>query len=129
MIPDNLLTDARAKIIWGDDPASVHCFLTQNGLSAAEADDKIREFMLDRNAEIRKIGIRNIILGGGVICIAGYVFYSVFGTTDRGVHNNAGKACGGAALMVLYGIWKLVDGICRLVRPKSEHGSIPDISD
>lgn len=128
MIPDNLITDARAKIIWGEDPLSVRCFLTANGIPVAEAEAKVREFVIERNAEIRKIGTRNLAFGGGLIFLGATVFYLVFAHAAH-ISNGSAKGCGAAALMVLIGIWKLTDGIFRVTRPKSEHGSIPDIDE
>jgi hypothetical protein len=33
------------------------------------------------------------------------------------------------ALVGLYGVWKLLRGVIRLVRPQAEHESIPDIAE
>jgi hypothetical protein len=43
MNTDDLIVEARARIVWGDEPASVRSFLTSNGMAAAEADAKITD--------------------------------------------------------------------------------------
>jgi len=50
MNPDDLIVEARARIIWGDEPLSVRYYLTSNGMSAADADAQIKQFTLERNA-------------------------------------------------------------------------------
>src|SRR5215472_1370976 len=77
----DLIVEARARITWGDEPNSVRFFLTSNGMSAAEADAKIRELTLERNADIRKLGIRDIFIGIVLIGVAGAFFYSLFASS------------------------------------------------
>ena len=52
---DSVIVEARAKIIWGEAPSSVHAFLTLNGMLVADADRIIQEFVTERNREIRKM--------------------------------------------------------------------------
>jgi hypothetical protein len=130
MNTDDLIVEARARIIWGDEPSSVRYFLTSNGVSAADADAKLRELVLERNAEIRRLGVRDVLIGVALLGGAGIFFYSLFRSSHMpGVNVRAGKGYGILVLLAFYGLWRLINGISRLVRPKSEHGSIPDISE
>lgn len=130
MNADELIVEARARIIWGDEPSTVRSFLTSNGMSAPDADAKLKDFILERNAEIRKLGIRDVLIGVALIGGAGIFFYSLFRSRHMpSVSLRAGKGYGFLALLAIYGLWRLISGISRLVRPKSEHGSIPDISE
>ena len=103
-----------------------------NGMSDAEADAQIREFNAERNAEIRAIGLRNALVGGALLVVAGGISIWLWLVLK---HPPQGKI-GGLAVRVLslvllgglYGVWKLVNGIYYLVRPQSEDKSIPDIS-
>ncbi len=134
---DKIVSEARARIIWGESFSSVRAFLVSNGVSDADADAKILEFVLERNREIRSIGIRSILLGvllagsaGGVLCwIATWILppgaAKVYGLGGRSII--AGIIVLGA--IALYGLWRLVRGVVYLVRPQSEHKSIPDISE
>ncbi len=99
-------------------------------MSAAEADARIKAFTLERNAEIKRLGTRDVLIGVVLIGAAGVFFYWIF--TSRhipSVRVRSAKGYGVLALAALYGVWRLVNGIVRLVRPKSEHGSIPAISE
>ena len=119
--------EARARIMWGETPSSVREFLRSNGVSAADADAKIKAWIFERTGEIRRLGIRRILIGSVVIGVTGISLYALLATP--GVSIGVGRACGFLTLAALYGLWKLVDGIFFLVRPKSEHRSIPDISE
>jgi len=130
MNTDGLIVEARARIIWGDAPSSVRYFLTSNGMSAADADAKIKEFTLERNAEIRRLGVKNILIGVGLIGAGVVSFYFLFGSSHiPSLSVRSAKGYGVMVLLAFCGVWKLVTGIVYLVRPKSEHGSIPDISE
>jgi hypothetical protein len=114
----------------GDEPASVRYFLTSNDMSAADADAKIKEIILERNAEIRRLSIRDILIGVGLVGGAGIFFYSLFASSRMpSVSVRSGKGYGVLVIAAVYGLWRLINGVIRLVRPKSEHGSIPDISE
>jgi hypothetical protein len=49
MNPDKFISEARARIIWGEPSASVREFLVSNGVSGWVADAKLKEFELERN--------------------------------------------------------------------------------
>ena len=130
MNTDDLIVEARARIIWGDEPSSVRYLLTSNGMSATDADAKLRDIILERNAEIRKLGVRDVLIGVALIGGAGIFFYLLFRSSHMPtVSVRAGKGYGALVLLAFYGLWRLINGIIRLVRPKSEHKSIPNISE
>ena len=127
MNPDQLIIEARAKITWGEASSSVRYFLTSNGMSAADADAKLKELNAERNGEIRRRGIRNILIGGTLVVGAGILLYSVHASSHVSVAS--GKGYGFVVLAGFYGLWKLVNGIICLVRPQAEHESISDVSE
>jgi hypothetical protein len=128
--PGNILSEARARIIWGESSSSVRCFLTSNGIPDMDADAKIKEFSLERNAEIRRLGIKNILIGVALIGVCGIMLHLIYKRQNIGslTVRNA-KGFGVILLAGLYGLWKLVNGIIYLVRPQSEHESIPDLTE
>ncbi len=133
MKPDDLIAEARAKIIWGDPASSVHDFLTANGISVLDADAAIEQFNAERNTELRTIGIRKIFIGVALTIGAGIFFYLGLKYVDMDKMN--GRSASGFAMVALviaiggfYGCWKLIDGISYLVRPQSEDKSISEIS-
>ncbi|HTV62618.1 MAG TPA: hypothetical protein VMH30_08630 [Verrucomicrobiae bacterium] len=128
-----LMTEARARIIWGDSPASVRDFLASNGISGADADAKIKEFSAERNATIRQMAIRNVLIGAGLTVAAFVGLPLIFAHPDiirASVNYRGGGVIIGSLIFAgVYGLWKLVNGIIDLVRPQSEMGSIPDMTD
>jgi hypothetical protein len=126
MSPDQVITEARARIIWGDRSSSVHDFLISNGVPAAAADAAVKEFVLERNRELRRIGFRDFVIG---ITVAGAAGGTLYLALPLACVFTSGwmKALGAVLLAGAYGLWKLGRGIVYLVRPQSEHESIPDI--
>ena len=133
MESDKVITDARARIIWGESSSSVRMFLLSNGISEAVADARIQEFVLERNREIRSVGIRSVLIGvllagaaGGALFI--WIFFlggaRVYGMSGRGVISFSVVL----GTIASYGLWRLVTGIFYLFRPQSEHKSIADIN-
>jgi hypothetical protein len=122
------MTEARARIIWGEAAASVRSYLTSKGLPDSEADAKIQEFTSERIAEIRSIGIRKTVVGAALTLGMGGFFYFDFKHPNFITGMVAAK--GGAEIIAfagIYGFWQLVNGIVYLLRPQSEGESIPDI--
>jgi len=126
MEPDKLISEARARIIWGEPSSSVRDFVISNGISDMDADAKIKDFNLERNAEIRRRGIKNILIGVALIGVAGISLYLIL-TSSLNVRR--GRGFGAVIVGGVYGIWKLVNGIIDLVRPQSEDGSISDMQE
>ena len=135
MEPDKVISDARARIIWGESFSSVRAFLLSKGLSEAVADAKIQEFVLERNREIRSIGVRSILVGVLLTGAAGGVLYWIFTwilPPGRARVYGMGGSSVITAVIVLgaiacYGLWKLIRGVIYVVRPQCEHKSMPDI--
>ena len=134
MPTDNIITEARARIIWGEEPDSVRAFLISNGMPATDADAALKNFAHERNAEIRKIGIRDAVIGGALLAGAGIAYYYL--SKSSFMHNPSGGRRHGygylyiyVIMVALYGLWRLIKSIPHLARPKSEHGSIPDLSE
>ena len=119
------MADARARIIWGESPPSVRDFLVSNGVSVDAADSKVLEFELERNRELRRIGLRNVLIGGVLAAAASIALYLWFPVASAS--SGIVRALAVVLLAGLYGVWKLIKGIVYLPRPQSEHKSIPDI--
>jgi hypothetical protein len=62
MSPDKIISEARARIIWGDPALAVRDYLVSNGVPVAVAEAKLSEFELERSRELRRIGLRNLDL-------------------------------------------------------------------
>ena len=133
MKPADLISEARARIIWGEPSSSVRSFLTANGITQLDADAAIKEFNAERNSEIRRIGMKWTLIGATLIVGAGIFFYWSFLHVDIDKMNS--RSARGFAVMAivialggLYGFSKLIDGIRNLVRPQSEEESLSELS-
>ena len=132
MNSDDLISEARAKIIWGEPPHSVRTFLISSGVPEFEADAKIEEFQAERNAEIRSVGIRKAIVGGALVVGAGILLYLSLKDADfdrMSVRSGRGLVtiCLILAIGGCYGLSRLIDGILYLVRPESVDKSISEM--
>lgn len=129
MTTEELLVEARARIIWGDESASVRYFLTSNGMSTLDADSKIRQLIRERTEEIRKTGLRGTCIGAIIVCAcASYILYALKHPSTL-FPSKQGKAMFFAGVVGLYGIWNLANGLLSLLWPKSQTGSITELSE
>lgn len=114
-------TEARAKVSWGDSAEDVIKYLMIQGFSHEEASDFVRELFKIRMAETRGNGIRNIVVGSGMICvpIVTYIIFAIIGYISF-------KIMGLAGAVGLWGCWKLVNGCIQLLAPKMETGDVAE---
>jgi hypothetical protein len=130
MSPEELNVEARARIVWGEEPSSVHAFLTSNGMSAADADQKIQELVDERNEEVRRIGIRETCIGGAILLLIAIFIWHIFRLPPSRIFpDRRGKSIMFGFLVGLFGIWKLFNGLFHLLRPRTETRSIPDMAE
>ena len=129
MYSDNLIVEARAKIIWGEEVSSVRHFLTSSGMSAADAEAKIKEFIVERNEEIRQAGVRKICIGATIATGSGILLYVA--AKDSGTFFIVERAYSIGLFVALgvFGIWMLVKGLVYLVHPESEKRSVTEMSE
>ena len=133
MKSEELISEARAKIIWGEPSSSVRNYLIANGISDIDADAKIKEFNDERNSEIRKIGIKRTFIGA--VLTTGAVIFFGWSLLHVDIDKMSYRDVKGFVLIAIvialggfYGLWKLIDGIAYLVRPQSEKQSVSEIS-
>jgi len=129
MNPEQVIIEARAKIIWGESSSSVRDFLVSNGIPAIEADAKIKDFNVERNTEIRRVGCKNTVIGAAILGGGTITLYPCFKYFDSLTHINRPIFIGVFVVGGLYGMWRLVRGINYLVRPQAEERSITQISE
>jgi hypothetical protein len=123
------MLEAKARIIWGEPSLSVHDFLTTHGVPAAEADSKIREYQRERNTEIKKIGIRSILIGLLVASLTILAMYLVLWPLDRGSIAYANRGVAAVVFVGLYGLWKIGLGFVYVIWPQSVRKSVTDIGE
>ena len=127
MEPDQFMIDARARIIWGESPSSVRGFLMAHGVTATDANAKIKSFQLERNSGMRSIAIRNTIAGGTILVAEGITFYPFYRYLDSISYTGGVRLMIGYAIGGLYGLWRLGRGLVYLLRPQSDGRLVTDI--
>lgn len=119
------LTEARARIIWGDPPNDVVQWLVSKGDSPVSAEAAVRSWRRERADEIRRMGLRDLLLGVplAVAGTAGCVESLRPGLRYTDSH----EIFAGAALMAVIGAWRVLKGIGRIIEGAAARGSIPDL--
>ncbi len=77
-IEERLLTQATARVTWGDFPDEVQDFLVGEGLSASQARSLVRRLSQERNAEVRRRSGGKLLAGIAMLLAAGIYFYVEF---------------------------------------------------
>ena len=124
MNDDKIISEARARIMWGEPSLAVRDFLSSTGVPDSVAVAKLAEFEQERNLELRMIGVRNVLIGVVLAGAGGITLWIALPYAFNRI------IIYGLALVLMagcYGLWKLVKGVIYLVCPQSEHKSIPDI--
>lgn len=129
MTPEQAITEARARIIWGESALLVREFLVSNGLSAADADSKIEAFCAERILEIRTVGRRRTLIGAVILLIGGVAIYPCYKFADASTCLGGIRIILLLALIGLVGFCKVISGVICLARPQSEHRAISEISE
>ncbi len=111
--------EARAKISWGDSPASVIAYLRTQGFSREDASELVQALFQERVTMMRRTGIKKIILGTALICLPfvtffifmliGIIFLKILAVT---------------IMLGCWGLYMLIKGICMTVAPKSQSGDV-----
>lgn len=125
------LAQAHAMITWGESPEAVSRYLLSNDVSTREAEECIALLREERHREIRRSGIRKLLIGVVVVgvSVCGLVFL-----WDTIQNRSPGRRSGGGLFVLLllglfFGIGKLVDGVIYLIRPQLESKAISEIAD
>jgi hypothetical protein len=122
---DKAVTEAHARIVWGDEPAEGVAYLKVAGFSTAEASDLVRGFVKERNADIRARGLRKTIIGA--LCLpAAWVCWYVEMHSSSVTGSRRGGGLSVAVGLALWGLWCLINGLWMLFSPRSEHGDLAD---
>ena len=104
MKPEQVIFEARARILWGESASSVREWLISNGLSGTEADGQITEFTAERVTELRRLGIKNMIIGVAIWAGGTLMVYPCFRYFDSLSHIRR------PVFIVLFGLVGLILG-------------------
>jgi len=113
---EQIETEARAKMIWGEPKEAVYSYLRTQGLPVAEAKALLAELQAERTSEVRAAGVRNIILGVSLI-IAPFAFWFISAFLIGRIYLYVLAA---TIIGAFYGLVKLIDGIKSVAAPNSD---------
>jgi hypothetical protein len=119
--PEQAKHEARAKILWGDSPEDVIKYLMIQGFAHPEAASVVKELWRERAATIRASGIRHIVIGGALISVPIVTFFAFLHASIMPV-----KLLGLTVMAGLWGLWKVLNGLVKVVAPKADHGDAAD---
>jgi hypothetical protein len=125
--PDQLLTEARAEIIWGENPEAVLTLLRERGLGEKSAHTLIDQLTAERAVALRNLTLAKITHGILLLLspLAAFFIILVPGILFRD-SDSAFLMLLGIILGVLFnltiglaliGLWKIVNGLVELLRP------------
>ena len=116
---DQMETEARAKIFWGDSAEDVIAYLRSVGIAQSEAQTMIDAILVERNEAVRAKGKRKIILGALLVPVplVAWVVFSQMMIFPL-------KTFGFTVVVGLFGVWKLTDGTINVLSPQSDKSDL-----
>ena len=121
---ESLIWEARAKLMWGDDPREIHEWLEASGVDEGRIVDILRVCAHERDRAVRKQGAIQIAYSM-VLCLLGIGgLFALCWTGLRLVE--VGAVC---ALVAAVGIYRFAVGLDKLVRGGRIEGSVSDLRD
>jgi hypothetical protein len=120
---DVLITEARAKVIWGESREAVFAYLQANGLGDLEAGRLLDSLFGERAAEIRREGFKRMAVGCALMAcsVAGYYFHR------EGMLSH--KAFSATLVVGAWGLWKVVGGFWTVQGARRQRGEISNLGD
>lgn len=122
---EKLILEARAKIIWGDSPASVATWLRSQNVDERRIQEVLDVALRERDLEIRRKGGEELIAGGAIFGIA-VVLLIVLASVSGGPRGS--QLFAALVVAAAYGVYRLVNGVVLLGRGASARGSVGSIN-
>jgi hypothetical protein len=119
--PAQIEHEARAKILWGDEPDEVIKHLIIKGVDADEAAAMVYAMLKERASAIRVNGTRKMVIGSALVCvpIAALIVFMKIGVVSFTILGITGA-------VGVWGAWMMFKGIFMLLAPKSEAGDVSE---
>lgn len=122
MKTEEITREARAKIMWGEPHSDVLAYLIDRGLGEKEALRLLDEFRRERAADIRRSGVKKIVVGAFFVAVlAVYLAVSAL----IGLHDMRLLALAG--ISAITGLWKIIEGAGLILRPSGESGDLSNM--
>ena len=119
--------EARARLIWGSPRSEVEEWLHAQGIPPDQVQAIIKTAWHERNVEIRKKGIRNIIIG--VLSVLASVV--MFTHEQHRAPWSSGHRRGYSWCLIIalfpFGVWRIASGIDQLICGAKVDGSVGEM--
>jgi len=116
---ESIVTDARAKIFWGENAEKVRAFLLSKNVGDKEAQELIAALLEERAESIRADGVKKLWLGGlfALAPVAYFLFYRFAGDMEL-------KIFSGLVVLGVVGVTRIVSGLRMILRPQTVTGDL-----
>ena len=118
--------EARASIIWGESTEKAADALRAKGFKEAQIKLIIDTCLRERALEIRRLGLRDVVIGAGLLLLAAAVFVGVY-VLNFHATRVLYKLFGAGLLLAGYGAWRFIRGAERLMDGARTSGSLADM--
>jgi hypothetical protein len=119
---ENAIWEARARIMWGENPTQVARWLRDQDVPETLVDDTIRNCLKERAIEVRRRGIHQTFVGVAAIALALGAYFTMLSTGV--VHSRIFVI---VLLAGMYGLWQASSGLMLLFSGGSARGSVGDM--
>ena len=116
-----ILVEARARIIWGSRVSEVREWLQSRGVAQEQIDTIVQRAQRERAIEIRKVGLRDIVIGVLLFSLSAVFFVAL------PLHGGVYARPSITGLFAVLGVWRVAEGIWRLFCGNTIRGSLTDI--
>ncbi|HLX62224.1 MAG TPA: hypothetical protein VKX17_13165 [Planctomycetota bacterium] len=124
---EDLIHQVRARVSWGEAPDSIAKWLADEGVEQKTIDDILDAAYREREAQVRKLGMSEMIKGLLIAAVFGALLYFriqfTVNTTTRRSASGFAFCVGG----VIFGLVRFVRGLLWLMQGKSVRGSVGDL--
>ena len=121
MWKEQLQSEARAKIFWGESKENVAAYLQSQGLRDEEIRPLMDSILEERAASVRSSARKNILLGIGLILVPIITYVVLLQSPIFPI-----KVFAATVLVGLIGGWKLVQGILHLSNPNLQKSDLSE---
>ena len=115
-----LLTEATARVTWGDFPDEVEAYLVREGMEATQAVTLVQALVRERSKEVRQRGWVKLGAGLGMVLVA-VIYFAWFFNSSRDRRSRWDRLWGASFLALgITGLASTWRGICGLCWPSTE---------
>jgi len=121
MWKEQLQSEARAKIFWGESRDTVTAYLQSQGLRDEEIRPLMDSIMEERAANVRSSAKRNIFIGIGLILVPVVAYFALIRLPIFPV-----KAFAFTVVVGLFGGWRVFQGTIHLSNPNLHQSDLSE---